>query len=424
MEPVIFDTNLIIAIIAINMTVIGLTSLAEMKNVVGIDYGRFLLRKYKIWGWIRVYYLLILFALINISSLFLIVVSNPTFRLIHFWVLIVSLIFAIYYFFTYIIVESRNVTKQIYEQEILGHYYNSSEPTTYCPDIKAQVNNGSRTSKKMSGNLIHYFNNYSSDSHDAFVDLFGPQSMIYCYSKRLNKKRSKKFNIVTPYIYRESIYRTKDISHEFFQIYRYSDIQDRWLLTALELFDNSNKHDRFDYIRLCNFTRVISQINTFGNSSNLYTYKFLEHLLIYYKKAFFHKIPSNIPANTVDDIKELAIYTYDQFITFMTKTYLSEKNEVYKHTIERVLQEIILVEKDSILSPKNKLLSFLEQIIGKNDNEELKDLFTTLLIAYQKHQTSHKNLPKISISEVQEHINSLHADPETSPNQLKAKLFG
>jgi len=198
MESIIFDTSLIIAIIAINMTVIGLTSLAEMKNVVGIDYGRFLLRKYKIWGVIRVYYLLILFAIINVASLFLIIVPNYKFRLILFWVLIVSLIFAIYYFFTYIIVESKRVKKQIYEQEILGLYFNSDDQTTYAPDILTKVNDGSRTTKKMSGNLIHYFNTYSSDSHDAFAELFGPQSMIYDYSKLLNRKCRLKFKVKTP----------------------------------------------------------------------------------------------------------------------------------------------------------------------------------------------------------------------------------
>ena len=46
------------------MTVIGLTSLAELKNVIGIDYGKFLLRKYKIFGVIRVYHLLVVFGVI------------------------------------------------------------------------------------------------------------------------------------------------------------------------------------------------------------------------------------------------------------------------------------------------------------------------------------------------------------------------
>ncbi|WP_165976170.1 hypothetical protein [Bacillus salipaludis] len=36
---IINDVSLIMAIIAINMTIIGLTSLAETKKIIGVDYG-------------------------------------------------------------------------------------------------------------------------------------------------------------------------------------------------------------------------------------------------------------------------------------------------------------------------------------------------------------------------------------------------
>ncbi|MFJ8246318.1 hypothetical protein [Peribacillus asahii] len=39
-----YDSSLIMAMIAINMTIIGLTSLAEFKKVIGIDYGSFLIK--------------------------------------------------------------------------------------------------------------------------------------------------------------------------------------------------------------------------------------------------------------------------------------------------------------------------------------------------------------------------------------------
>ena len=38
--------NLCIAIVAINMTIIGLTSIAESKSVIGADYSDFLIKKY------------------------------------------------------------------------------------------------------------------------------------------------------------------------------------------------------------------------------------------------------------------------------------------------------------------------------------------------------------------------------------------
>ncbi|MFP3340083.1 hypothetical protein R0J91_19045, partial [Micrococcus sp. SIMBA_131] len=83
--------------------------------------------------------------IINVLGLFLFFIPIYSLRLTYFWLLVVSLIFAIYYFFAYIIVESNNVIKQIYEQEILGLYYNSDEPTTFKPDILTKVNDGSRT---------------------------------------------------------------------------------------------------------------------------------------------------------------------------------------------------------------------------------------------------------------------------------------
>jgi len=165
MQEIIFNAELIISIIGINITVIGLTSLADMKNVIGIDYGKFLLRKYKIFGSIRVYYLLILFGIINVFSLFLIFVQDPLFRLVHFLILLVSLIFAIYYFFAYIIIESNRVKKQIYELELLGLYYSSADVTTFEADIKTKVPNGSRTTKRMSGNIIEYFSLYTIVIH-------------------------------------------------------------------------------------------------------------------------------------------------------------------------------------------------------------------------------------------------------------------
>lgn len=433
MYSTVFDSSLIIAIIAINMTVIGLTSLAEMKNVIGIDYGKFLLRKYKIFGFIRVYYLLIVFASINVASLFLLAVQNYQFRLIHFWVLIVSLIFAIYYFFTYIIVESKGVKKQIYRQELLGHYYNSNQETTYEPDIITKVCNGSRTTDKISGNVIHYFDTYSTDSYEAFKELFGPNSMIYTYTKRLNKKRQKKYKYNTktsnykqikPYVYRVSINRTKEMSHEFFQMYRYSAIQDKWILSALELFEN-NRFKEFDYIRLCNFTRVISQINTFGNSPNLYQHKFIEHLFSYYKSAMFHNIPTNIPNETKKEIQKLAEYTIVQLFTFMLNTYILKGNKLYKQTIESIIIKMLLSEKNLVTQKTvlNRLL-FQTLEIGKTHSiEQLQDLFTSILFQYQV-KSQNQKLPKNLIKELKSLVISNQNEQQNTANQLKLQIFG
>ena len=95
-----------LSIIAINMTVIGLTSLAEKKSIIGVDYTRFLFTKYKLFWKIRILYLLVAFAIINAMSLFIMTVSSHYFILkaIVFSMLLLSLVFIIYYFFSFILI--------------------------------------------------------------------------------------------------------------------------------------------------------------------------------------------------------------------------------------------------------------------------------------------------------------------------------
>ena len=177
LKDTIFDNSLIIAIIAINMTIIGLTSLAETKRIIGVDYGKFLVKKYRIFNKVRIYELLIVFAIVNMTSLFLMFLQYYEFRIINFLLLMVSLIFAIYYFFAYIISENRLVKKQIYEDELLGLYYENDNYHHQEADVLTEMSGGSRTSRKLSTNVIGYFNTYNSESQRAFEEIFG--SLIF-----------------------------------------------------------------------------------------------------------------------------------------------------------------------------------------------------------------------------------------------------
>lgn len=419
-EGVIFDTGLIISIIAINMTVIGLTSLADMKKVIGIDYGKFLLRKYKIFGFIRVYYLLILFGVINVLSLFLIFVPYPLFRFIHFLILLVSLFFAIYYFFAYIIVESNRVKKQIYELEVLGLYYSSDEVSTFEADIKTGVCNGSRTTKKMSGNIIDYFNLYNSDTHEAFVELFGLGSLLYKYDKRINKKRKRIAN-KSPYAYRQSINNCSDISHEFFQLYRYTENQDKWILTILDLFDNSDRYKKIDYIRLCNFTRVIEQINVYGFTQNLFTYKFLEHLFTHYRKALLVS-KLNVSENEFKVLSELAIYANDRYFHFMVSTYINNPDPLYLSTMNRTIKSILGCEVDTVLLPEDHMFSLLNNIMVV-ENEQLQTLFAEMLECYYKRK-QYRSIPdKLQLDNLQVYIHSYNRVKVSDVEETKRFLF-
>jgi hypothetical protein len=88
-QKIIFDTATLIAIIAINMTLIGYLLWQKQKKLI-VDYGRFLVKKYRMVGPVGIYELLILFAVINVSSLFFMFVQTFTFRMVHFILLTVS----------------------------------------------------------------------------------------------------------------------------------------------------------------------------------------------------------------------------------------------------------------------------------------------------------------------------------------------
>jgi hypothetical protein len=162
------------------------------------------------------------------------------------------LVFAIYYFFAYIISENRRVKKQIYEDELLGLYYESDSDSFKHQeaDVLTKMSSGSRTSKKLSSNIISYFDTYNSDSQHAFSEVFGKDSIIYDYSKKTRKKIKKKYG-TSPYIYRKHANGIYDISYEYFQLFRSSEQQFKWTLEILRIFDGDrNINQSYDLIRL------------------------------------------------------------------------------------------------------------------------------------------------------------------------------
>lgn len=74
-------------------------------------------------------------------------ISNYKIRLINFIILIFSVIFAIVYFFRFILIENKNVVKQIYIYEMLGMYYNDNKTKHFYIDIIIKMNSGNRTGK-------------------------------------------------------------------------------------------------------------------------------------------------------------------------------------------------------------------------------------------------------------------------------------
>lgn len=422
MKLIVQDTNLIFTIIAINMTVIGLTSLADMKSVIGIDYGKFLIKKYKIFGFIRIYYLLIAFACINAISMFTIFVPSYVLKSIHFGFLVGSLIFAIYYFFAFIIVENTHVRRKITEQEILGHYYASNNKTQFNPDVITEVFHGSRTQKKLSNNVIQYFNTYSTDSSEAFEEVFGPSSVIYDYSKQRIKKFQKVNSGLYPYIYRYSVHKVPDISHEFFQMYRYSEIQDRWILDILYLFNKNCKNAEFDYIQLCNFTRVVGQINFYGTTKNLFTVKYFDYIFTYFKQCVVdNKLDGNAEVVRTE-IKKIHSFVVEEIYKYLIRILeKSDKDSDYKLIITYCYK--ILFTLDIQTLSKKEVLIIVVSVVGKTDNKKVQSLISSLVEIYEKYQKMDKKYEYISKSEIRRMLQTTDFNNLIEEESLRLLLF-
>lgn len=340
-NEMIFDNSIWLAIMAINMTIIGLTSLAESKTIIGVDYGKFLVKKYKVLGIVRMYYLLIIFAFINIISLILMFNTFYQARVINFVVLLISLIFAIYYFFGFILTENNEIKLQILKDELLGMYYDSDDLTNFEADILAGMSTGWRTEKRISSNVISYFNTFNSDTQRAFNDAFGTNSILYSRTRRMIRFWNRNYNL-KPYNYMID----KDvnhISHEFFQMFRYSELQDKWILEILRLFDSVNCDDKYNFKRI-NIMRVLAQINRFGKSENLYGYKFIEYLGPYIINALQNSKMKE-KQNTLLRIKMDKFIINELYIFILSTIEKYEDKNFYKSSL-RLISDLFDLKKD------------------------------------------------------------------------------
>ena len=403
------DNNLLLAIIAINMTVIGLTSLAESKNIVGIDYGKFLIRKYKVFHIVRIYYILIFFAIVNISSLLCLFVNNNVLRNINFIILLLSLMFAIYYFFSYILIENSNVKKQIFEQEFIGLYCKSNKKPSFDADLITNMNCGSRSERKISSNVITYFNIFNSETQKSFCDIFGPEAFVYYRSKRIKRLYQKKVKC-DPYNYQDEDSGLFHISHEFFQLFRYSELQEKWLLEILRLFNDEYINEQND-MKLNNIIRVLAHINTFGFAENLYKYKFLEYISSYIIDSL-----SDVNCKNQHDIivikEKFLLKEYCKYILFTIEKY---NDLCYIRTAEKVFMNIL---DFNFLLPKSEVIKILFENTKDFNSLQVKKFAVTIYNYYVE-----KSEESLSVTE----IKNILKDNQSSQDNIKIKcedLFG
>ena len=283
METLQVDSNILLTMISINMTIIGLTSLAEKKTIIGVDYGKYLINKYKLFHIVPLYLMLILFAVVNTAALFTLYWTDSQFCLSIFIGLTVCLSFAIYYFFGFILRENNSVKRQLYENEFIGMYYKDNTPPGAECDRIIEMNNGFRTSKRLSSDVVTYFDKFNNDTQAAFKESFGPNSFIYKRNRRITKKYLK-LTGHEPYDYTGAD-GLVNISWEFFQLYRWSELQEKWILEILVIF-NDEYAAKSPKMQLNNLVRVFFHINTFGKTENMFGYRVMDYLYKYMRDTF------------------------------------------------------------------------------------------------------------------------------------------
>lgn len=407
------DGSVWLAIIAINMTIIGLTSLAESKNIIGVDYGKFLIKFYKVIGNVRIYHLLILFAMINVTSLFSMFIMDYSIRLINFLILVLSLVFAIYYFFAYILIENYRVKKQIHISELLGMYYKSSDVTTFEADLLTNMSNGSRTNKRLSTNVINYFDVYNSESQQAFEEVFGPKSILYSEDRKI-KNHWKKIYDEEPFDY-TLCGDIRHISHEFFQMYRYSELQEKWLLEILNLFNREYTKNN-PVAKLDNLIRVMAHINRFGYCDNLFKYKFLE-----YYSSYIYDALKSINETDIKGIKNFAekeIFFYKNLLSYLYKTITYNYEATFKNTSKKILLGLIENEEYQIYISKKDKLKMLVKNYNTEYSENVRLLICEIIICYLKVSDEDENF----IDELSS-INTKDLELCNEIDEVKRKIF-
>lgn len=375
MESLELSNSILLTIISINMTIIGLTSLAEKKTVIGIDYGKYLINEYKLFRIVPLYYILIVFALINILALFALFFTDDRFRITIFVCLTVSLSFAIYYFFGYILRENRHVKNQLYENEFIGLYYKDDTPPGAECDRLAGMNNGFRTSKRVSSDVVTYFNKFNNDTQKAFKESFGPTSFIYKRNAAITKKYLK-LTGHEPYDYtgQDGLCH---ISWEFFQLFRWSDLQEKWIMEILVLF-NDGYAARSPEMKLNNLLRVFFHINTFGKCENLFGYRTIDYIYKYIRDVF----DAPVPPTEARRVKERKLFEY--YCTYLFACNADHRSEQSFRLSQSLLGALTDSDREGHISCHERMEIILERS-AKFDDKNVRALVLGVYNAYLDH---------------------------------------
>ncbi|HKM29272.1 MAG TPA: hypothetical protein VJZ51_00760 [Bacilli bacterium] len=406
-----FNNSILISIIAINLTLIGLTSLAESKKVMGIDYGKFLVNEFviflpfniklKLKHWLGFFILvngLAIMSLFFTKYIYVVIVLS--------FVLSFCLITLLAYFFFFILQVNRKVKKQIYIKTFSSMYTSLNEKNkkgekrshSYF-DTKLDISDGAPTKKRIVSSVYRYFDEDSHEVQEVFEDVFSKSSVIYNPKEQKNKKIVQYFiqqynnhekmtkkssnhslivedrEINNPYNYRfmDGCY---DISHEFFQMVRNTKLQARW---CMSMFYLSKEEKTCNFFTYSNIVRITCNLGLYGNSEDISNYKFIQFLMREYIKSVscdsvvkeeYKKRIDNVlhPFNEKDEksVIDYAGVETDYLMSFFNIAFKAVVNYIDENLL-RPIEEIKLcfqkiIDTDTKLSVDAKKVIFEETL--------------------------------------------------------------
>lgn len=376
------DSNILLTMISINMTIIGLTSLAERKTIIGVDYGKYLINHFKLFRIVPMYVLLIAFAVVNVLALFTLYLTDLDLRLTIFIGLTICLSFAIYYFFGFIIRENRSVKAQIIENEFIGLYYADDTPPGAECDRIVGMNNGFRTTKRVSTDVVAYFNHFNNDTQQAFAECFGPQSFIYRRNYRI-KRRYWELTRHRPYDY-SGTDGLMHISWEFFQLYRWSELQEKWIMEILVLF-NDRYAKNSPEMRLNNLLRVLFHINVFGRTENMFGYRVMDYISSYVQDAFVCKCEYS---ESRKEKEQVLLRYYCQYMFSCIQYHYAEQSF---NLVVRILKDLLAVTGAKEHIDKDDMMQIILAQSAKHNNIHVEQIVTKLYNFYCESSTESPN---------------------------------
>ena len=283
------DKALIVALIAINLTLLGLTTLAEAKKVLGVDYGKFLINKATLFLRVKYKHVIAIFTGINIIGVIAIFYTHIEIVLIITSVLIsLSTILLLIYFVSSVLYINKRVRREIYLYTLSGLYSSKfDELDTNSLDYLLDINPGSQTDKTVVSDVYNYFNEDSFTVLESFEAVFGPKSFLYHYKDHERKisyfwdkhfiNKDLPLKELKPYHYR-NINNNYDVTHEFFLMYRYSKLQSIWAKKVYELTKNGN----YNIITYSNLLRITKNTVNYLNDDLIKSFDFIKFITAEY----------------------------------------------------------------------------------------------------------------------------------------------